>query len=195
LFSEKSLSSVSFCKHFLFSHSRDIFSPWSLRSYNTRRLRKLWYSPLCGVLLVTVTEWYRTKRPVQLRPFSDASCSPSEFYSFPVYPPEFPVLVAAHTLSSGAGVPGREMAAEFCLSVSLSYLKGSLTSRKILLYVADGFNSQKEVVLRIFIDLKTHLSRPGLNPRNLVPMASTITITPPRTTCVRLTTLYTAMEN
>jgi hypothetical protein len=36
-------------------------------------------------LLVSLTGWYRTKRSMQLRPFSDLLCSPSEFY----HPPEF----------------------------------------------------------------------------------------------------------
>jgi hypothetical protein len=81
------------------------------------------------------------------------------------------------------GETGREMAAEFCPSASLSYLKVSLTCLKILRHGADGFTSPpKEVVLRIFIALKIHRFRPGLNPLTLSPMASTITITPPRTT-------------
>jgi hypothetical protein len=29
-------------------------------------------------LLVTLMGWYRTKRPMQLQPFSDLLCSPSE---------------------------------------------------------------------------------------------------------------------
>jgi hypothetical protein len=45
----------------------------------------------------------------------------------------------------------------------------------------DGFTSHpKEGVLRILIALKNPSPRPGLNTRTLGPMASTLTITPPR---------------
>jgi hypothetical protein len=36
-------------------------------------------------------------------------------------------------------------------------------------------------MLRIFIALKHHRPRPGLNPRTLGPAASTLSIIPPRT--------------
>jgi hypothetical protein len=57
----------------------------------------------CRTLLVTVTGWYRTKRPMQLQPFSDLLCSVSEFQAVPIYTPEFPVLIAAETSSSEVG--------------------------------------------------------------------------------------------
>jgi hypothetical protein len=53
--------------------------------------------------------------------------------------------------------------------------------RKILRQGADSFTScPKEGVLRIFIVRKNPSTRPGLKPRTLGLMASTITITPPR---------------
>jgi hypothetical protein len=55
------------------------------------------------------------------------------------------------------------MAAEFCLRALL-----------VLLI--------QEVVLRILLPLKIHRPRPGLNPRTLGPVASTLTTSPPRTT-------------
>jgi hypothetical protein len=59
--------------------------------------------------------------------------------------------------------------------------KWFLTCLKILWNGADGFTSPpKEGVLRIFIALKNQSPRPGLNPRTLGPVASTLTITPPR---------------
>jgi hypothetical protein len=74
------------------------------------------------------------------------------------------------------------MAAEFCLR------NISIHARKVLLHAVnlrhgtDGFTSPpKEVVLRIFITLKNR-PRPGLNPRTLGPVASTLTTSPPRTT-------------
>jgi hypothetical protein len=63
----------------------------------------------------------------------------------------------------------------------LKYLKGSLTRRKILRHGTSGFTSHpKECVLRIFIVLKNPSHRPGLNPRPLGSVASTLTATPPR---------------
>jgi hypothetical protein len=60
------------------------------------------------------------------------------------------------------------MAAEFCLPVSLSYLKGSLTCSKILQQGADGFTSfPKEVVLRIFIAIKDTALSAEFEPSNL----------------------------
>jgi hypothetical protein len=65
--------------------------------------------------------------------------------------------------------------------VSLSYYAGVLTCRKILKQGAPGFATPaKEAVLRIFIALKNPWPRPSLNPRTLVPMASTINFTPPK---------------
>jgi hypothetical protein len=63
----------------------------------------------------------------------------------------------------------------------LKNLKGPLTCRKILRNGTSGFTSHpKEGVLRIFIALKNPSTRPGLNPRPLGPVASTLTTTPPR---------------
>jgi hypothetical protein len=63
----------------------------------------------------------------------------------------------------------------------LKYLKGSLTYRKILRHGTSGFISlPKEGVLRIFIALKSPSPWPGLNPRPLGQVASTLTTTPPR---------------
>jgi hypothetical protein len=60
----------------------------------------------------------------------------------------------------------------------LKYLKGSLTCRKILRHGTSGFTSHpKEDVLQIFITPKNPLSRLGLNPRPLGPVASTLTTT------------------
>jgi hypothetical protein len=68
--------------------------------------------------------------------------------------------------------------------------KGSLTCRKILRHGADGFTSPpKEGVLRIFTAFKNPSTRPGLIPRTLGPVASTITTRPPRTTWTALLSL------
>jgi hypothetical protein len=59
--------------------------------------------------------------------------------------------------------------------------QGSLTCRKNLRHGASGFTSHpKGGVLRIVIAIKNPSLRPGLNPRLLGPVASTLTITPPR---------------
>jgi hypothetical protein len=63
----------------------------------------------------------------------------------------------------------------------LWYVKGSFTCRKSLRHGISGFTSHPtEGVLRIFIALKNPSHRPGLNPRPLGPVASTLTTTPPR---------------
>jgi hypothetical protein len=78
------------------------------------------------LILVTVTEWYRKKRTMQLRLYSDLLCShPSSNH-----PPVFPVLVAAETPSREAG---RYLGDKRPLNVAyqyLSYHKGYLTSVK-----------------------------------------------------------------
>jgi hypothetical protein len=56
-----------------------------------------------------------------------------------------------------------------------------LTCRVILRYEVEGFTSAlKEGVLRSIISLKNASPRPVLNSRTLGPVASTLTITPPR---------------
>jgi hypothetical protein len=56
-----------------------------------------------------------------------------------------------------------------------------LTCRNNLRHGASGFTSPpKEGVLRTFIALKNPSSLPGLNPRTLGPVASALTIAPPR---------------
>jgi hypothetical protein len=64
----------------------------------------------------------------------------------------------------------------------LRYVTGSLTCRWILWHVPSVFTShQNGGVLRIFfIALKNPSPWPGLNPRPLGPVASTLTTTPPR---------------
>jgi hypothetical protein len=59
--------------------------------------------------------------------------------------------------------------------------KWSLTCSKILRHGTSGFTSHpKEGVLWIFIALKNPSSLPGLNPRPLGPVASTLITTPPK---------------
>jgi hypothetical protein len=135
-----------------------------------------------GDLLVTVIEWYRTKRPLQLRPFSNLLCSHlSSNHSRFINQSSLLWLQQKHLILKW-GETGRKMAPEFCLSVSLSYLKGSLTCHKILRQGADGFTSPpKKVVLRILSPLKIHRSRPGLKTHILGRKARTLTSRPPRT--------------
>jgi hypothetical protein len=81
------------------------------------------------------------------------------------------------------GETGREIAAEFCLPVSLSYVKGSLTCRNMLRCGSKAvLPLRKKSCYGVLSALEILLSRLGLNPRTLDPVASTITITPPRTT-------------
>jgi hypothetical protein len=85
------------------------------------------------------------------------------------------------------GETGREMVAEFCVLVSLSYLMWSLICSKNLRHGATSLRLLRRKSCYSFLSpLKIHRSRPGLNPRTLGPMTSTITIIPPRTTVSKL---------
>jgi hypothetical protein len=65
----------------------------------------------------------------------------------------------------------------------LKYLKGSLTCRKILRHGTSGFTSHpKEGMLLISVVIKNPPPWPGLNPRPLGLVASTLTTTPPSST-------------
>jgi hypothetical protein len=109
--------------------------------------------------------WYRTKRPMTLRPFSVShlSSNHSRFIH------QSSMLWLQHTPSSEKGKRiWREITAEFWLSVFLSYLKGFLVCRKILWHGVDGFTSLlNEGVLRIFIALKHPLLLARCEPTNL----------------------------
>jgi hypothetical protein len=77
-------------------------------------------------------------------------------------------VVAADTPSSEVGINLARDVREFCLSVSISYLKNSLTCRKMSRHGTDGFTSPlKEVVLRISIALKNASLSGGFEPANL----------------------------
>jgi hypothetical protein len=79
------------------------------------------------------------------------------------------------------------MAVNFADEVYLFTLRGSLTCHKILRHGADDFSSpMKEVVLQRLLPLNICRPRPGLKPRTLGPMSSTITTRPPRPTMTLL---------
>jgi hypothetical protein len=89
-------------------------------------------------------------------------------------------LAVLPTETSGASRKNGRRSENFAYQY-VKYLEGSLTCCKILRHVTSGFTSNtKEGVLRIFIALKNPSPRPGLNPRLLGPVASTLTTTPPR---------------
>jgi hypothetical protein len=80
------------------------------------------------LLLVTLGEWYRAKRPMRLRQFS-MYCAPhlSSYHSRFIHQSS---LLWFSRDSSEAGRNLTRSVREFCLSVSLSYSQGSLTCRK-----------------------------------------------------------------
>jgi hypothetical protein len=81
--------------------------------------------------------------------------------------------------SSESGETWQEMFMNFAYEVSHT-VGIFITFRKILRHGSHGITSRsKEVVLRIFISLKIHPHRPGLNPANIGSQPSTLTITPP----------------
>jgi hypothetical protein len=62
----------------------------------------------------------------------------------------------------------------------LWYVNRSFTCRKILRHGTSGFTSNpKEGMVRIFIALKSASRQPGLTPRPLGPVSSTLTTIPP----------------
>jgi hypothetical protein len=76
-------------------------------------------------------------------------------------------LLQRHVVAK-RGETGREMVAEFCLLLSLSYLKWSLTCSKNLRHGANVFTSPpKEVVLLVFIALKNPSLTAWFEPANL----------------------------
>jgi hypothetical protein len=99
----------------------------------------------------------------------------------PIRPPKrsVPILPAEPPNSKSGGSRRRRK--------WILYVKYFFHTRRVILYIvkilrrgASGFTFlPKEGALRIFIALKNPSPRPGLNPRTLGPMASTLTITPP----------------
>jgi hypothetical protein len=122
-------------------------------------------APGINCVLVTVTEWYHAKRPMQLRPFYD--CAPRVLI-IPDSSTRDLCSGRSRHLVAKRGETGREMAAEFCISVSPLYVKISLTCCNILRHACEGFTCPpKEVVLRIFMALKTPSLSVGFEPANL----------------------------
>jgi hypothetical protein len=110
----------------------------------------------------TVVEWYR-RRNAWFRP-PEICGSPSSSH----------LAANKEELCEGSE--------EFDLAKYLlcSYFEVIFIFLKMLRHGADGFTSPpKEGALRIFI-AKIHWHRPGLNPRTLGLLASTLTTTPPR---------------
>jgi hypothetical protein len=106
-------------------------------------------------------------------------------------------MVLVETPTSEAGETVRDMATEFRLSVSLSYLKEPLHAvNSYDMGLSTLLPLRRKSCYRFLSPLNIHRSRPGLNPRNLGPIASTITTRPPRTTglslrtCGAITVLY-----
>jgi hypothetical protein len=103
--------------------------------------------------------------------------------------------IPAETPSSEAG---RNFGERCSLILLVKYLchtpQGSLKCRKVLRHETDDFTSlPKEVVLRILSPIRIHRPRPGLNPRAIDQLASTITNRPSRTSslfCLKPELLY-----
>jgi hypothetical protein len=106
------------------------------------------------------------KTSLHLRQFSDLLC-PIYVIIFPDSS-RIPCCGCNKTPSSETGRNWARKVPEFCLSVSLLYLKRFLTCLKILRHGADGFTSPlKRVVLRIFIALENPLLSAGFEPASL----------------------------
>jgi hypothetical protein len=122
--------------------------------------------------VLLVTGRYHTKYPMHCDHFL-ICCAVHLSFNHPS------VLWLQHRhLVAKLGETWRDMSLKLADVVSLSCYARFFN---ILQYGADGFTSPpKEGVPRIFISPKNPSSRPGFNPRTLGPMASTLTISPPR---------------
>jgi hypothetical protein len=109
--------------------------------------------------MVTVKEWYRANVPcnfMHVLPYYAPHLNSN--LSRVIYQSSLLWLQQKHLVAKREET-GLEMAAEFCLSVSLPYLKGFLTCLKILRHGVDAFTSPpKKVVLLIFIALKKSIA-------------------------------------
>jgi hypothetical protein len=105
----------------------------------------------------------------------------------PIHPPGCSLAIPlAQPSSSKSG--GSEQRKLWMSTKHFFPIYSSLACCKILWHGVSGFTSPlTEGVLQIFIALIHTLLRPGLNPRTLGPMASTLTITPPRWLVYKLT--------
>jgi hypothetical protein len=113
-------------------------------------------------LMVTVKGWYRTKRPMRLRPFSDLVCSSS-----PIHPTRFSALVAEETPNSESGRNwGRNGSSVLPISVSV-ILKGSLTYGRVLRHVANGFTAHRRKSCCGFVSPLKSIASYGFEPANL----------------------------
>jgi hypothetical protein len=91
------------------------------------------------------------------------------------------LVVITRDSSAEAGKHGWEMAAEFCRRVPI-VLVGFFTGRKSTTWDRRLYFPSEGRCAADFITLKIHRPRPGLNPRTLCPVASTLTTRPPRAT-------------
>jgi hypothetical protein len=136
-------------------------------------------------LLVTVMEWYRAKCLIQLRLFSDLLCCHLSSNHSEFIPQSSMLCLHQKHLVAKEEKFGEKCTWMLPLTVSLSYLKGSLILRKILRHKTDCFISPpKEIVLWIFIALKNLLFSAGFEPATLGPTGNTIT--PTETTNLKL---------
>jgi hypothetical protein len=125
--------------------------------------------------------WHKASKA--LRPFLIYCLSSSECKLFLIHAQELSGNNQQKHLVATQEKTWREMAVNSVYEVLFSYLKASLTCRKILQHGTYGFTSPpKEVVLRIFIYIKSPSSSSGLNSRTLGPMASAVTTRPPTAT-------------
>jgi hypothetical protein len=163
----------------------------------TGKLRSVMFVSLCQTSSEYVFDYHRsdgvrprlwtaaTNRPI-VYPAGDITIWPSmmddvDQGNIPIRPPERSLAVLPESSSSKQDAWAKEMMASALRSIFVHTSKVIFTCRKILRHGASGFTSTpKEGVLRIFIALNYLSPRPGLTPRTLRPVASTLTTRPPR---------------
>jgi hypothetical protein len=126
------------------------------------------------VLFFIFVRWEHKATPT-LRPFLLYSASPSNLLISPDSSTKDLWHLTAELSSRETGKIDEEMASDFCLRSISFILILFLTCLKILQHVTDGFTSLRRKSCCGFLSLLIiHRPRPGLNPRTLGPMASTL---------------------
>jgi hypothetical protein len=151
------------------------------------------YNPLVlFMIVVTVTMWYCTKRPMRCDHFLIYCIPHLNSYHSPFIQPSFLLWFATETPSSIAGrnwarYVRRILSTIISVHTSRAF-KQVLKSHYVGLMAL--LHPRTKSCYGFLLPLKINRSRPGLKPRNFGAMSSTITITPPISTLFKIICVY-----
>jgi hypothetical protein len=139
-------------------------------------------SYILNLLLSTVTGWYRTKRPMQLRPLSDVSYYLlSSNHSRFIHQNSLLWLQQKHLVAKRGEIWRK---CTWILPISISVYTSRVLQHAVKSYdmgPSDLLPIRRKSYCGFVSPLNIHRSRPSFYPWTLGPMSSTITIAPPRT--------------